>query len=114
MVEVNQLAAIIKRVLAEHASIPSTFSKIRLETVMDDAQQRYLLLSIGWDVNGRWIHQCTAHVEIVADKVVVLADHLLPSIRRDLLAAGIPREQFASRVRPQPEVAQSTHNSAAS
>ena len=101
-IDLGQWRTIIERVLLDYAAIPYSYSQVRKQTVFDRAQDRYLILALGWE-NHRYEHGCTIHIEIIDDKVWIQRDGTEDGIALDLEIAGIPKDHIVLGFKP-PEV----------
>ncbi|GAB4470488.1 MAG: hypothetical protein OHK0029_43340 [Armatimonadaceae bacterium] len=61
--------------------------------VMDTKNDRYLLLTMGWD-GPKQIYSVLAHLDIIDGKIWVQHDQTETGIANDLVDAGIPRNQI--------------------
>ncbi len=98
----EQWREIIEQVLADYAAIPYSYSQVKKETVFDRAQDRYLILIIGWE-GHRYEHGCTAHIDIIDGKIWIQRDGTEDGIALDLENAGIPKTSIVLGFKP-PEV----------
>lgn len=90
---------IIEQVLNEYAATPYSYSNVKKETVFDRAQDRYLILAIGWE-GHRYEHGCTIHIDLVGDKIWIQRDGTEAGIALDLENAGIPKEHIVLGFKP--------------
>ena len=100
---------IIRDVLSQYLDIRYANGKISNEAIFDPANDRYLIISVGWDGVKR-IHGALIHVDISDGKVWVQRDGTEQGIARELVAAGIPKDQIVlgfhpAEVRPHTEYA---------
>lgn len=58
-----------------------------------------MLLTVG-DVNGKRVHGCIVHLEVVGDKIWIHEDGLEDGIADDLLRMGIPKERIVLGFHP--------------
>jgi XisI protein len=93
---------LVERLLRDYARIPYAHGNIDFETVFDRGSDRYLLMLVGWD-GIRRVHGCLVHVDLIGEKIWVQRDGTERGIARDLLEAGVPRDQIVLAFRP-PEV----------
>lgn len=84
---------IIKTILSKYAKIPHANGQIDSQTVFDDDNNRYLLISIGWDKKKR-VHHIVMHVDIIDDKIWIQCDNTDAAIAIDLEEAGIPKDRI--------------------
>ncbi len=64
------------------------------EAVFDQQNDRYLIMSVGWEGKFRRIHGCLAHLDIINDKVWIQRDGTEDGLAYDLEAAGIPKSDI--------------------
>lgn len=85
---------LIERLLTAKARIPfSREPDVKLETLFDRAQDRYLVMLVGW--NGRHrVHGCLVHVDLIGGRFWIQRDGTERGIARDLLDHGVPRERI--------------------
>jgi ketopantoate reductase len=93
MDRIDTYRTIIKRVIQEVADFAPTEEGVRKEIILDDANGHYQLLEVGWK-NRRRIHGTLVHIDIHDGKVWVEHDGTDLVIVRDLLDAGIPKEDI--------------------
>ncbi|MFO0756491.1 MAG: XisI protein [Byssovorax sp.] len=85
--------AIIRRCLREYVDIRYINGDIRNETVFDEENARYLVVSQGW-MGAKRTHGCLLHVEIVDGKIWIQRDGTEEGIAGELVAAGIPKDRI--------------------
>lgn len=93
---------IIEKVLRDYTQIPYAYGDLQTETVFDREQDRYMVVTIGWD-NGLRVHSVLAHIDLRGEKVWVQHDNTEVGIATELAAAGIPKAHIVLGFRP-PEV----------
>ena len=64
------------------------------EVVYDSLNDRYLVMTIGWQRGVRRIHGCLAHLEIINGKVWIQRDGTEDGIGYELEEAGVPKEDI--------------------
>jgi XisI protein len=92
----------IERVLTEYTRVPYAHGDIRIEPVFDRANDRYLIVNVGWDKKGR-VHGTLVHVDLVDGKFWIQRDGTESGIASDLVRAGIPKDRIVLAFR-RPEV----------
>ena len=100
MAGVKEYPDIIKRLLMEYASIPRAYGQIEMETIFDDAQQRYELLAVGWDGRRR-VHGCVIHLDIKGEKVWLQHDGTDAKIAEQLVEMGISKDRLVLGFQPE-------------
>lgn len=81
------------------ASIPNLEQGIRDRTIFDEKNNRYAVISEGWD-RGERIHHVVADLEIINGKVWIQADNTDIVIARELESQGIPKSDIVLGFRP--------------
>jgi hypothetical protein len=71
------------------------------EPVFDEANDRYLIVSVGWEKNIRRIHHCLAHLDIIDGKVWIQRDGTEEGLAYELEAAGIPKSDIVAAFHPE-------------
>jgi len=89
----------VKQLLSEYARFSSGDSQIENETIFDSENDRYMLLSIGWS-QGRRIHDCIMHIDIVDEQVWIQANNTDRLIAQELIASGVPPEAIVLGLQP--------------
>ena len=99
----------VEAILEQYASVPYAYGEIETETVFDRVKDRYLLVNTGWD-DGRRVHGCLVHVDIIDGKLWIQRDGTEDGIATELMDAGIPPKAIvlgfhAPEIRPFTEFA---------
>jgi hypothetical protein len=97
---------LIRKILTEHAQIPYARGDIQSETVFDRESDRYLLIINGRE-NGKRVHGCLIHVEIINGKIWIQRDGTEYGVAGELLKAGVPKDQIVLGFRS-PEIRRHT------
>lgn len=106
MDNLDKYRTIIENVLTDYAKVPYAYGDIASRVVIDCANNQYLLVNVGWD-QGRRIHGCLIHLDIIDDKIWIQRDGTEEGIATLLLEAGIPKNQIVLAFRA-PELRQHT------
>lgn len=86
---------VIERVLSEYAAIPYALEKqIERKVIFDQQRDSYLLMITGWGLDGRRVHGCIIHIDIIDRKLWIQRDGTESGVAADLEAAGIAKEQI--------------------
>ena len=85
---------------------PYSYGEIESRVVVDDENDQYLLMNVGWD-QGRRVHGCLVHLDIIDGKVWVQRDGTEDGIAVTLVNAGIPKDRIVLAFRS-PELRQYT------
>lgn len=83
----------IIHILQEHAQTTYAHGEIEHELIIDRENDRYMLLSLGWE-GVRRIHGCVVHMDIIDGKVWIQEDNTYDGVASELVAAGIPADQI--------------------
>ena len=109
--KINRYRQIIKQILAERAAVPYLEQGIRDQVLCDEKQDRYIVISEGWQGTRR-IHNVVIDLEIISGKVWVQADNTDVAVARELAEQGIPKSDIVLGFR-RPEVRAETEYAAA-
>lgn len=109
MDRIKEYRQLIEKVLREYASVPYAHSEIHTEVVIDEANDHYLLVNVGWR-NGRRVHGSLVHIDIIDGKIWIQRDGTEQGIANELVEAGVPKDHIvlgfrAPEVRPYTEFA---------
>jgi hypothetical protein len=84
---------LIEKILVDYAKIPYSRSDVRLLTIFDRDQDRYVLMLDGWE-GVRRVHGCLVHVDIIDGKFWIHRDGTEYSIAQELLDAGVTKDRI--------------------
>ncbi len=101
----------IREILTEYSGIPYAHGDIQLETVFDSQSDRYLLMVTGRE-NGRRVHGCLIHIDIINGKLWIHRDGTEKGIATELVNVGVPKNHIVLGFRS-PEVRKYTEFAAA-
>jgi hypothetical protein len=83
----------VKLVIQKYARFKPSHGDVRLDTVFDEANDRYALMQVGWD-RGRRVRGNLIYVTVGEGKVWIEYDGMEQGITQDLIAAGVPQERI--------------------
>lgn len=84
---------IVMKVLEPHVRTQYAHGEIHNEAVFDHKNNRYLIVSVGWQ-NDKRIYGNLIHLDLIGDKVWIQYDGTEEGIAYDLEEAGIPKKQI--------------------
>jgi hypothetical protein len=90
---------IIRRIIADYASVPPAYGKIQTEPVIDPERDHYEVVNFGWEGNRR-VHGPVIHVDIIDGKFWIQYDGTDAPVADELVAAGVPREDIVLAFHP--------------
>ena len=76
-------------------------ANITNEVVLDEVNDHYLIMSVGWEGRSKRIHGCLVHLDIINGKVWIQRDGTEDGIGYDLEAAGIPKTDIVPAFHPE-------------
>ncbi len=91
---------IVKQTILNVARLRPSHGEIRLDTIFDEAQDRYGLMQVGWD-RGRRVRGNLLYIVLRDGKVYVEYDGIGHGVIDDLMAAGIPEEHIVLAYLPE-------------
>ncbi|WP_414528617.1 XisI protein [Nodularia chucula] len=86
----NQYRQIIKKILEDYADFLGNDEEVQIELVLDEKNDRYLLVESGWK-NGYRIYGTLLHIDLIGHKLWIQHDGTEEGIANDLVAAEIPK-----------------------
>lgn len=99
MGRLERYRAVVRGVLQEYTRVQYAYGDIHNEAVFDLDNDRYLVVSTGWQGPKR-IHGCLIHIDIKDGKVWIQRDGTEHGIARDLEAGGVPKEDIVLAFHP--------------
>ena len=84
---------IIEQVLSDYAAVPYAYGEFETEIIFDQKRNHYLLINMGWN-NGRRVHGCIIHIDIIEGKIWIQRDGTESGIALELEEAGEPKEDI--------------------
>ncbi len=100
MDRINDYRRIIKELLQEYAQYSPFGGEIDMETIFDEAQNRYQLTALGWKGKKR-IHGSVIHIDIKGNKVWLQHDSTDAEIANQLIERGIPANDIVLGFQPE-------------
>jgi hypothetical protein len=94
MDRLDEYRSLIRASLTEHARIPPSYGELRYETVFDRESDRYVLLLLGRDFQGRRVNVAIVHIDIIGGKLWVQTDGTEYGVAQELADAGIPLDRI--------------------
>ncbi|MBF0228553.1 MAG: XisI protein [Desulfamplus sp.] len=89
----NEYRSIIEKVLRNYVNITYANGKIENEIIIDHNNDRYLVMSLGWE-NVRRIHGCIIHIDIIDGMVWIQRDGTEDGIATELEQEGMPKDHI--------------------
>jgi hypothetical protein len=91
---VSPYREIIRRILLDYARIPYAYGQIQQQAVFDPVGDHYLLVNVGWDHEGRRVHGCLVHVDLIDGKFWIQRDGTEYGVACELEDAGVPKDHI--------------------
>ncbi len=91
---------LIQDIITDYSKIPYADRDIKLETIFDQQQDRYLLMIVGRERISnkssatRRVHGCLIHLDIIDGKIWIQRDGTEIGIAEELVKAGIPKDKI--------------------
>lgn len=99
MDKIAQYRSVIKKILQEQTHYKPAHDDIEPMVVFDETHDHYQLLLLGWDMSRR-VHSVIIHIRIHNGKVWLEHDGTDTHIARQLVDAGIPKEDIVLAFHP--------------
>ncbi len=94
MDKLEKYQQILQDTVLRYAQLISSDDHIQVVPICDPLRNEYLLMSVGWDEKEHRAHNIIFHFRIHNDKVYVEEDSTDVEIVRQLMEAGIPKEDI--------------------
>ena len=91
---------IINDVLTPYISIRYANGDITNEALFDRENDRYTIISVGWQGHRR-VHHSLIHLDIIGGKIWIQRDGTEDGIGYELEAAGVPKEDIVPAFHPE-------------
>ena len=91
MDKIEQYREIIRHLLLPLAERRYANADVTNEAVFDEKNDRYLVMSVGWENGYKRIHGCLVHIDIINGKIWIQRDGTEDGIGYDIEAAGVPK-----------------------
>ena len=92
---------IIRELLLPLTQVRYANADITNEAVFDEHNDRYLIMSIGWEGRTKRVHGCLVQLDIINGKVWIQRDGTEDGIGYELEAAGIPKQDIVPAFHPE-------------
>jgi hypothetical protein len=92
--KITQYRQIIKKVLVPLTERRYSNADLTNESVFDDENNRYIVVSVGWQNNTRRMHGCLVHLDIINEKIWIQRDGTEYGIAYELEAEGVPKSDI--------------------
>ena len=89
----NRYRKIVSEILSGHLAANYAVGDIKKELVLDERNDRYLVMMIGWE-GPRRVHGALIHVDIVDGKIWIHRDGTEDGIAGELEEAGVPKSDI--------------------
>jgi hypothetical protein len=93
MEKLNHYRTLIKNILYNYAQYKPSHGDIEPIVIIDEAQDHYQLLFLGWNMPRR-IHSIIVHIRLHNGKIWIEYDGTSIGIANELVEAGVPREDI--------------------
>ena len=70
------------------------------ETVFDETNDRYLVMTVGWETQVRRVHFCLVHVDILNEKIWIQRDGAEDGVGYAFESAGVPKSDIVPAFHP--------------
>jgi hypothetical protein len=84
---------IVQEIITKNTEVPYAYGEIEFETIFDKEKDRYLLMIVGWE-NGKRVHGCLIHIDIINGKFWIQRDGTEYGVANELVDAGIAKSNI--------------------
>ena len=100
MDKLTRYRQIIRDVLTPIAESRYSNPELAHEAVFDEARDRYLVMSVGWEPRKERVHFCLIHLDIINEKVWIQRDGTEDGVAYALEDAGVPKSDIVPAFHP--------------
>ncbi len=93
MDKLENYGKIIRKLLIRYAEYKPSYGEVEIETIFDQENDHYQLLSIGWN-NQKRIYNPMIHLDIKNDKIWIQHNTTEVDIALDLMEMGVPKSDI--------------------
>ena len=94
MDRLDEFRGVIRSVLTQLTVDPIANGDMKCVTVFDRESDRYLVMVVGWDHEGRLVNGSIAHVDIIDGNLWVQYDATEYGVAQELIDAGVPEDRI--------------------
>jgi hypothetical protein len=94
MDKLTKYRKMVRDVLTPVAQRSYSIPTLSHEPVFDDDNNRYLVMTVGWEGRIRRIHHCLVHLDIIDGKIWIQRDGTEDGIAYALEEAGVPKSDI--------------------
>lgn len=93
MDDLDSYRQLVRDIITGHTKVPYAYGDIQFETIFDSESDRYILMLVGWE-NGRRVHGCLIHVDIINGKLWIQRDGTEQGVGNQFVEAGVPKDRI--------------------
>ncbi|GAB4455648.1 MAG: hypothetical protein OHK0029_12180 [Armatimonadaceae bacterium] len=90
---------VVKEILLPYTQIRYSNGDITNEAIFDRENDRYTIMSVGWQGNKR-VHHPLIHLDIIDGKIWIQRDNTEDGVGYELEAAGVPKSDIVPAFHP--------------
>ena len=95
MDKIARYQALILQILADYSKIRySNMAGVENRLIADKENHRYQIVTMGWDKDGNFIHDCPLHIDIINGKIWVQWNMTDLDLDRVFLENGVPKSEI--------------------
>ena len=94
MEKLEKYRSVVRDVLTKIANIPYSNRAIVHEAVFDATNDRYIVMSVGWQEPTSRLHFCLIHIDIIKGKIWIQRDGTEDGVAEAFGKAGIPKSDI--------------------
>lgn len=93
MAKLEEYRQHVQQLLTEYSSYKPAYGDIEVETIFDTKQDRYLIVSVGWE-NKHRVYGCSIHIDIKDEKIWIQQNRTEIDIAKELAALGVSKQDI--------------------
>ena len=94
MAKIKKYEKLILDILEPYTKIRYSNLDAENKLVADKENHRYQVITIGWDEDGKFIHDCPMHIDIINDKIWIQRNMTEIDIGKELIDKGVSKSDI--------------------
>jgi hypothetical protein len=94
MDKVKKYQKIVLDILQPYTEIRYANLDAENRLIADKENHRYQIVTIGWDEDGKFVHDCPMHIDIINNKIWVQRNMTEIDLGKELTDRGVPKSDI--------------------
>ncbi len=94
MDKINKYQNLILQILDDYTKVRYSNLDAENQLIADKEHHRYQVVTIGWDKNGKFVHDCPIHMDIINGKIWIQQNMTEIDLGEELVKRGVPKSDI--------------------